>query len=114
MFAPDELIAALADAIVPAADAGNLDRLANVLRVIEAHNFGAGDFGHPPRGRARARRRDLRALHGRAVDPEGLRTQAAKRVGCSSWCGRWPASTTASSGTDTRDELALEGTNFRF
>ncbi len=30
--------------IVPAPDDGNLDRLADVLRVIEAHNFGTGDF----------------------------------------------------------------------
>ncbi len=65
MFAPDELIAALSDGgveyvligglavgahgfpratkdvdIVPAPDDGNLDRLANVLRMIEAFNFG--------------------------------------------------------------------------
>ena len=69
MFAPDELIAALSDGgveyvligglavgahgfpratkdvdIVPAPDDGNLDRLADVLRAIEAHNFGTGDF----------------------------------------------------------------------
>ena len=69
MFAPDELIAALSDGsveyvligglavgahgfpratkvvdIVPALDDGNLDRLANVLREIEAHNFGTGDL----------------------------------------------------------------------
>ena len=69
MFAPDELIAALSDGgvqfvligglavgahgfpratrdvdIVPAPDGRNLERLANVLRVIEAHNFGTGDF----------------------------------------------------------------------
>jgi hypothetical protein len=30
--------------IVPAPDVGNLDRLANVLRVIEAHNFGTADL----------------------------------------------------------------------
>ena len=69
MFAPDELIAALSDGgveyvligglavgahgfpratkdvdIVPAPDGGNLDRLANVLRAIDAQNFGTGDF----------------------------------------------------------------------
>ena len=69
MFAPDELIAALSDggvdyvligglavgahgfpratkdvAIVPAPDDANLNRLAGVLREIDAHNFGTGDF----------------------------------------------------------------------
>jgi hypothetical protein len=67
MFAPDELIAALADGgveyvligglavgahgfpratkdvdIVPAPDARNLDRLAIVLHALEAHNFSTG------------------------------------------------------------------------
>jgi hypothetical protein len=69
MFAPDELIAALADGgveyvligglavgahgfpratkdvdIVPAPDERNLARLADVLRALEAQNFGTGDF----------------------------------------------------------------------
>lgn len=69
MFAPDELIAALADAgvryiligglavgahgfpratkdvdIVPAPDAPNLERLAAVLRAVDATNYGLGDF----------------------------------------------------------------------
>jgi hypothetical protein len=69
MFAPDELIAALSDGgvdyvligglavgthgfpratrdvdIVPAADDANLDRLAAVLRDIEAHNLATADF----------------------------------------------------------------------
>jgi hypothetical protein len=78
MFAPDELIAALSDGgveyvligglavgahgfpratkdvdVVPAPDAGNLDRLTKVLRAIEAHNFGAGDFDPPSSGSTR-------------------------------------------------------------
>jgi Nucleotidyl transferase AbiEii toxin, Type IV TA system len=69
MFAPDELIAALSDGgvdyvligglavgahgfpratkdvdIVPAPDDANLERLAGVLREIDAHNFGTGEF----------------------------------------------------------------------
>ena len=69
MFAPDELIAALAEAgvdhvliggfavgahgfpratkdvdIVPAPDASNLERLAAVLRAVEARHHGLGDF----------------------------------------------------------------------
>jgi hypothetical protein len=69
MFAPDELIAALADGgvdyvligglavgahgfpratkdidIVPAPDASNLERLAAVLRAVEAQHHGLGDF----------------------------------------------------------------------
>ena len=69
MFAPDELIAALADAeieyvligglavgahgfpratkdvdIVPAPDASNLERLAELLRTLGAEHYGLGDF----------------------------------------------------------------------